>query len=81
MAHNNHLKGAAEKLRGWRSARGWSQEQLGTLLEIGGAQVSHLENGSRTPSLDLAARIERLTEGLISASSWVPQSDLSEVSR
>jgi len=33
-----------------------------------------LENGKKKPSLDLAVRIERLTDGAVPASSWVEQS-------
>lgn len=40
-------------------------------LGIGRAYLSGLERGKKTPSLDLAVRIERLTCGAVPVSSWV----------
>lgn len=42
-------------------------------LEISRSYLSDILNGNKTPSLDLAVRIERLTGGAVPASSWIPE--------
>lgn len=42
-------------------------------LGISKSFLSELLNGNRTPSLDLAVRIERMTDGAIPASCWIPE--------
>lgn len=41
-------------------------------LEVSRSYLSDLLNGHKTPSLELAARIERTTGGAVPASSWIP---------
>ncbi len=57
--------GAAE-LREWRERAKLSQQQLGEQLEIPwtrpGQLVNDIENGRRVPDLDMAIRIEDLTD-------------------
>ena len=40
-------------------------------LGVGQAYLSLLLNNKKTPSLDLAVRIQRATEGAVPADSWV----------
>jgi DNA-binding transcriptional regulator YdaS (Cro superfamily) len=59
-------------------------EQLQTLLEgqrkgdfakrigVSSAYLSQLLSGKRTPSLEVAVKIERETGGAVLAASWVP---------
>jgi plasmid maintenance system antidote protein VapI len=41
-------------------------------LGISKSFLSEILNGNRTPSLDLAVRIERMTEGAVLAACWIP---------
>lgn len=41
-------------------------------LGISKSFLSDLLNGNRTPSLELAVRIERMTEGAVPAACWIP---------
>jgi len=52
-------------------ASGIKQSDLADRLGISQAFLSQLLNGRRTPSLELAVRIERLTGGAVPAASWV----------
>lgn len=47
-------------------------------LGVSRSYLSDILNGNKTPSLDLAVRIERLTGGAVPASSWIPEGDRSE---
>ena len=53
------------RLRDLREARGWSQGELATRLEVSRQTVNALENGKYDPSLPLAFRIARLFESRI----------------
>lgn len=64
--------GAGRTLAGWRKRAGLSQGELAALVGCTQPFVSALENGERTPGLELAAAIERLSFGVIRASDWVP---------
>lgn len=44
-------------------------------LGISKSYLSDILNGNKTPSLDLAFRIERLTNGAVPASSWIATPD------
>jgi hypothetical protein len=46
-------------------------------LKIGRGHADRICRGERRPSLELAAAIERLTDGAITASSWVGTAKLS----
>lgn len=41
-------------------------------LGISRPYLSDILNGNKVPSLELAARIERATDGAVMAASWVP---------
>ena len=49
-----------------------TQEAFAAEIGVRQATVSRLKRGKR-PSLQLAAKIERATQGAVSASSWVDQ--------
>lgn len=46
-----------DHLKAWRKYRGFTQEALGELLDVTGAQVSRIENGVRTCDLDYVIRL------------------------
>lgn len=62
-------KSAPEKIRLIRIHRGLNQEQAAGVLDIAPATLSNFETGARTPSLEVAVRIERVFG--IPASSWI----------
>lgn len=41
-------------------------------LGVSRSYLSDLLNGNKTPSLELATKIERATGGVVPASSWIP---------
>jgi transcriptional regulator with XRE-family HTH domain len=51
---------------------GVSRTSFADRLGISRAYLSLLENGKKTPSLELAVRIDRETAGRVPVSSWVP---------
>jgi DNA-binding XRE family transcriptional regulator len=51
---------------------GQSRTEWAARLGISRPFLSLLEGGKRQPSLELAVRIERATDGQVPASSWVP---------
>lgn len=57
------------RLRDWLSRSGMSVTDLSKLLEMSQPHTSHVLNGGRTPSLVMAARIQRVTG--IPAADWV----------
>jgi putative transcriptional regulator len=48
------------RIRDLRSARGWSQGELGSKLSVSRQTVNALENGKYDPSLPLAFRLAKL---------------------
>lgn len=54
------------------------QRDVARQLGISGGYLSELVNGIKTPSLDLAVAIERLTQGAVPAASWVPDAPAAE---
>lgn len=48
------------RVRELREAKGWSQGQLGELLEVSRQTINAIETGKYDPSLPLAFRIARL---------------------
>ena len=54
----------------WVEAHGWTRQQLADELGIVRGSVDRLCNGLRRPSLDLALKIEALTEGEVPVSYW-----------
>lgn len=49
-------------LRSWRTKRGLSMRQLAARVHVGKSTVCRLEAGTRTPSLDIAARLDEVLE-------------------
>ncbi len=54
---------------------GQSRTTWADRLGVSRSYLSDILNGNKTPSLDLAVRIERLTDGAVPARSWVPEVD------
>jgi DNA-binding XRE family transcriptional regulator len=57
------------KLKDWRGTR--SQMAAAKLLKISQTSLSRLERGECYPSLPVALRIEKITNGAVTAASWV----------
>ena len=57
----DHIAKSRETRSAWADRLGISKSFLSDLL-----------NGNRTPSLELAVRIERMTEGAVPAACWIP---------
>lgn len=66
-----------EKLKSYAAKYEGNQGDLAKYLEISRPHLSLLLAGKKQPSLELAYRIERLTEGDVPMNSWVPF-DISE---
>lgn len=63
-------------LRAYLKSAGITQDAFAALIGASKGHVSELANGSKRPSLELAAAIERLTDGAVPAISWVaPKAD------
>lgn len=63
-------------LRSWRSQHGKTQEQLATDLGVVASHLSQIENGDRSPSLALAAKLSEKTG--IPIGSFVKQAEAAE---
>ncbi len=50
---------------------GESRAAWATRIGVSRSYLSDMLNGKKTPSLDVAVRIERLTQGAVPASSWI----------
>lgn len=55
----------------WIDAKGWTREKTAERLGIKLAMVNALCRGTRRPSLELAFEIQDLTDGAVSARSWL----------
>lgn len=60
-------------LKEWRVAEEKSQDVVSGLLRVTQAYYSKIELGRRSPSLELAARIIRLTKGKVTATEIAPK--------
>lgn len=58
------------KLRQYRKAKGLTQEQFAKEAGVSQSYLSEIENGGR-PGFELAARIERITNGEVPMASWI----------
>lgn len=58
--------------------RGIKQADFAASIGATQSMVSRLINGAATPSLALAAKIERATAGAVPASSWIPEASPAE---
>ena len=67
-----------ENLSHYAKETGLSQRELAKRLGVDPSIVSRLMNGQMRPGLELAVRIQRLTDGRVVASSWVDNSETSE---
>jgi transcriptional regulator with XRE-family HTH domain len=63
------------RLGQWQRDQALRQTDLAERLDISPAYTSLLLSGKKTPSGDLAARIERETGGAVPAASWWPVAD------
>ncbi|MCB9632920.1 MAG: helix-turn-helix transcriptional regulator [Sandaracinus sp.] len=63
------------RLRGFRAARALGRKQLAEALGVHRSMIQQLEAGTKSPSLALAVRIARLTdgwcEGAITPFEWI----------
>jgi DNA-binding XRE family transcriptional regulator len=64
------MKTGADLLRAWRGKR--SQAEVAELLGVNQGTVSRLEAGEYEPGVALAIRLDRLSDGTIPVSAWVP---------
>lgn len=55
------------RVRDLRTARAWSQAELGERLAVSRQAINAIENGKHDPSLSLAFRIARLFEEPVEA--------------
>lgn len=55
------------RVRDLRTARAWSQAELGDRLAVSRQAINAIENGKHDPSLSLAFRIARLFEQPVEA--------------
>lgn len=60
-------------LREYRKKNKIKQKDFAALVGVSNAHICDIEYGKHLPSLDLAARIERATNGAVPAISWVPE--------
>jgi DNA-binding XRE family transcriptional regulator len=67
-----------ENLSHYAKETGLSQRELARRLGVDPSIVSRLLNGQMRPGLELAVRIQRLTDGRVVASSWVDNIETSE---
>lgn len=58
----------AQLLEKWRGES--TQAEAARLLDVDEASYSRFENGVRRPSGEILVRIERLTDGRVTALSW-----------
>lgn len=66
---------AMANLSRYRADHGISQRDFAKSVECDQSIISRIERGEVSPSLKLAARIERVTGGVVPALSWVTPSE------
>jgi ribosome-binding protein aMBF1 (putative translation factor) len=67
----NHLRmDARERFDRWLDECGRSRSRVAAELGSYPSQVSRIASGERRPSIDMAAKIERLTGGAVRATDW-----------
>jgi len=62
-------------LKDFIKASGESQAIWAGRLKVGRGYLSELINGNRRPSLTVAVRIERATDGAVPATIWIADED------
>jgi len=58
------------KMRMFLKAHGLTQREAAAKLDISRPHLAQIVSGAKRPGLDLALRIERLTDGAVPVSSW-----------
>lgn len=61
----------ARLLLDWRTSRSLTQMQVCEMLHMDGGRYSAYETGRLTPGLEIAAKIEVVTEGAVPVTVWV----------
>lgn len=61
-----------QNLRTYLERTATPQTRFAAIIGISRGYMSQLVSGTKTPSLELAAAIERATDGAVTAASWVP---------
>ncbi len=61
----------AQALYDWRISQGLTQLEVCTRLNLDGGRYSAYETGRLTPGLEIAAKIQVVTEGDVPATLWV----------
>ena len=61
---------APELLKAWRERNGLTQSALAERVCVRQPTLSEYEKGRRTPGVEIAFRIERVTEGAVPAVAW-----------
>lgn len=61
---------AAQKLKTWRNAAKLKQAEAARLVPTSPATWCDLEAGKKLPGLEIAADIERVTEGAVTVADW-----------
>ena len=64
---------AHQRLKSWLEAAQIKPAEMARRVEYDKGNFHRFLNGGRQPSLNLAARIERETGGIIPASDWIAQ--------
>jgi transcriptional regulator with XRE-family HTH domain len=59
------------KLGDWVDEHGWTRQRLADELGITLVSAARLCSGSRRPSLEMAVKIEDLTEGAVPVRYWI----------
>ncbi len=62
-------------LRTFLKENGLRQAEFAERVGTTQGMISRLVSGVVVPSLDLAVRIERITDGAVPAASWIPKVD------
>ncbi len=68
--HNKHLNPMSSFVS-FLKCSGLSHRDFAKKVQVDPSIISRLSTGKMTPSLKLAARIERITQGQIGATSWI----------
>lgn len=65
-----------EKLQQFLATSGIRQSALASKLGINRGYMSQLASGRKLPSLQLAAEIEKVTDGAVPVGCWIPPSGI-----
>jgi len=65
-------------LRLWRKANGVTLRTLAIRVGVTPSHLSEVENRRNTPSIELAAKLSRETEGAVSLDAFVPHTEAAE---